>query len=1297
MFDGPAVYKFLDVGVSFELLHRQFETRSMFYEVETPKSITTKQLDANTQHPLDDIDWLSKVLLAWLNPLIRLGAKQPLQERDVWPLSREDKVGSLYEIFLPHWRNELTKKKSNYGLALWRTLYKRMSGAALLIFMSMGMNILQPLFVKSILQVLEGHEPMLGTSSPYILITGLGLLTFGSVTCLDYGMYMTTRSGCHARSLTMLTVYRAVLWLPASIKQRLSSGEIVTLASLDSERLFEAYVLGLHAFSAPATMLVTMILVGFELDPISALVGAAVMIASVVGSIYVAKEIGKTRNTLLEITAERVRVSSETFQGIRVVKLHAWEQAMEAKVEEIRTREIRWLRRFHFLRVWLKVMMLVMPNVVGAASFIIYVSRGNTLTVAKAFSVLAFYNVLRLPAAVIPNAVTFLSEGITSARRVGHFISQAPDSSSHHDKVDVDLSQKGRIEMVNATFEWDDTVARSDERQEKFKLQDLSLNVERASLVMVIGSVGGGKTTLVHAILGDIKQTAGSRQIGGNISYVSQEPWIRNRTIRENILLGEPFVGDRYYQVLNATHLKEDLKSFNGGDRTEIGEFGINISGGQKARVSLARALYRDDFDILIMDDPLSALDVHIANTVFEDAVLKMMSGKTRVLVLNSHYHLLQHADQIIVMDQGEIVARGSFTEIESNFPDVLKKYNSSRHLNSVEEKSGAKNSVAEDENQLDVALIEQEDRVVGAVTFKTYLTYFQACGWNGLGVFLGIIATFTVAQASQVMIDWWVGEWAKQNEASESSNASIYIYLALTACTGLLVTIRGLYFVAISMLSSKNLHNAIFHRVLMAPINTFFDVTPVGRILNRFSRDIDMIDTMLPNYFMIFLMFLFQVISVFVICGYTTPWVLVLYIPMGYSFRLMQVYYQKTSRELKRFDGTSKSPILNLLSETLNGISTIRAFGMCDQFSSGAQQLIDYNGRFFFTFGAAGRWLAMRLDWISCILIIAVAIIVMLTKNTIDVALAGLALVYAVQLTSFLQRTVWLANMTENTMTAVERLNHYSDLENEDKGSSLSDEACKSWPKTGSIVFANVSMRYRPGLDLVLKNVSLDIHEKEKVGICGRTGSGKSSLIAALFRTAECEPGSCISIGGIDITTLPLQTLRSKISIIPQDPVLFSGTLRGNLDPFNRHTDAELWSVLRMVKLSKSVEAWGVGLDVAVSEKADNLSLGQRQILCIARALLRQTKFVVMDEATANVDLESDQFIQAAARDCFAEQTVLCIAHRLETIMDSDRILVMENGQVAEFDRPADLLSNPSSHFRSLAVEAKILSEPYP
>ncbi|POM75559.1 ABC Superfamily [Phytophthora palmivora] len=801
----------------------------------------------------------------------------------------------------------------------------------------------------------------------------------------------------------------------------------------------------------------------------------------------------------------------------------------------------------------------------------------------------------------------------------------------------------------------------------------------------------------------------GSLNLTGDVSYVSQETWIRNLSMRDNILFGEPMDAERYETVLEASQLAMDLHALPHGDRTEIGERGINLSGGQKARVAIARAMYRSHYDILLLDDPLSAVDPHVAHGIFDKCIMGLARAKTRILVLNSHYDLLPRADKVLVVRDGVIAGDGTSDEVLAMFPEL------SMTLDLTVESCGATEDEAQKDTQIvsvpvvmteashgvktegeddDRKLIQEEDRMKGTVTSAVYKTYFDESGLNGLVVIFLVAVFYIVSQGVRVVVDWWPSHWAKNMprrgvDPTYSGEAFALWYVGLIVLATVMTLGRALFLTESCVRTSKNLHHELFRRVLAAPVNRYFDVTPVGRVLNRFSNDLDLIDSSLPKDYQLVMQHSSMALGSLVVSAFASYWIAVAYIPIIIVFFVTGQYFKKTSCEVKRLEGVTRTPVYNLFSETLSGLQTIRAFKMQDTFERMNKKVVDENANMYITFWAAGRWLAARLDMLSVVIIVLVTAYLVSTKGQLSAMTAGISLTYSLMLTSVVQWVMRSVDRVDSAMTSVERLLHFRQIPQEEDSADCIPMNSDVWPSEGAIKFDNLCLKYRPELPLVLRGVTMDINGGEKVGICGRTGAGKSSLMIALFRICEFERGS-VAIDGLDISRLKLHNLRRSLAIIPQDPVLFSGPLRENLDPFGEYSDAEIWAVLQQVHMAESLAKWGAGLDFEVSECGDNLSVGQRQLVCIGRALLKNGKIVVLDEATANVDTATDALIQATIRKTFADKTMLIIAHRINTIMHCNKIAVMDAGQVAEFGSPAELLARPKSVFAALARRHK-------
>ncbi|RHY26039.1 hypothetical protein DYB32_007990 [Aphanomyces invadans] len=972
-------------------------------------------------HPLESANLFSFVGVNWMGPLMSKGAKTALVEDDIWPLPHFDTAGNQSNSFERHWADQLKLESPNLAVALFRTLKPRILSSFLLYVLSGAILMVQPIMIKSMLQYLTLYDKpnfttSLGVTNGYALAALLTALTFVSVTVGDFGQFLTNRLGCNAKIILIDNVFRKILRMSGHAKKAMTTGEIVTMASVDADRLFFGFMLGYWTLISPMMLLAVFILIGNELDWVSGLVGGLLMLLFLYFGFVSGKHVGQVRRKVLGVQSERVKLTNEVLQGIRVVKLYAWESSLADQLAEIRSRELALLKKYQTHRILNTVFMSVAPVISLAACLMIYVARGYTLTTPLAFTALAYMNIARQPCTVFSTAVMGLSEAWASCQRITKFLvaDEIPLlEGTHHagkacraslpdwvgtavGKADDDVPV---IEIADGNFSWDATSKASTEQQHDsvapvgptdvavheaaaVTLSSINLHIQPNTLTIIVGSVGSGKSSLVSAILGEIHQISGSHNVRAHFSYVNQEAWIQHATLKQNILFDSPYDEALYHEVLSACQLETDLAMLPRGDETEIGERGINLSGGQKARVSLARALYHRRANVFLLDDPLSALDVHVANAVFEQCVQGLLKDKTTILVLNSHYHFLPHADRVLVMADGAIVGDGKFTQLKVDFPHLLSFVEKKEVADGNDsDAADSKDATPEEKKKADATkqgppgggrgggLMDKEDRAQGLVTFNTYKMYFGSSGYNGVVVILSIIVIFTAAQAAAAMTDWYMSYWAN-NIALNNSMTTGWYYLMIAISSLVLYYGRSIYVLFVAIACSRSLHAKVFQAVVSAPVPTFFDVTPMGRILNRFSSDLDQVDSMLPFFGMMVLQFLFMIFAILIVCAGSTPWILIAYVPIAFLFKWLQQYYNVSSAELKRMDGIARSPVVTLVGEAINGLSTIRAFNMTGQISDKQRKALDHYISFSFAYTCSGRWFQLRLDWVSSFVI---------------------------------------------------------------------------------------------------------------------------------------------------------------------------------------------------------------------------------------------------------------------------------------------------------------------------------------
>ncbi|KAM4560262.1 ATP-binding cassette sub-family C member 4-like [Odontesthes bonariensis] len=1282
--------------------------------------------DAGKHNPLANAGCFSRLFLSWLTPLLHLGRKQRLDESNMYSVLPEDRSETLGEELQRVWEHEVERQsKELQKPKLTRVLLKRFGKsyavAGLFVFSLEAIKAIQPLLLGEIIQYFENDHPddQRSLHMAYGYAAAMSVSTFGLTILQHLYYYHVLRIGMKIRVAMCHMIYRKALRLSSESMGRTTTGQIVNLLSNDVNR-FDEITLNLHyLWVGPLQAAVIVVFLWHEIGP-TCLTGVAAIAFMMPVQTWFGKLFGIFRSKTAVLSDSRIRIMNEVVSGIRIIKMYAWEKPLSALVTEVRRKEIGQILKSSYLRGLNMASFFASSKITVFFTFTVFALLGNPITARSVFVTVSLYGTIKLTVTLFfPLAIEKLSETVVSIRRIKNFL-LLEEVERHHSGLPLKERKENSVEIEKLTCYWDKSL-------DSPSLENITVTAKPHQLLAVIGPVGAGKSSLLSAILGELPRDTGKLTVEGQLTYASQQPWVFPGTIRSNILFGRELNPKKYERVLRACALKKDLELLPDGDLTIIGDRGATLSGGQKARVNLARAVYQEA-DIYLLDDPLSAVDAEVGKHLFEQCICGLLKNKCRVLVTHQLQYL-KAADHIVVLREGHIMSQGTYSELHSAGLDVVSLLKSdeeqerrsrsadperlslhSQKTNFSRSSSCSYSSLLpSDGNCTDqlpvetVRSIAEETRAEGNVGGHVYLKYFTA-GCHPLGL-MAIVLLSVIAEAAYILQDWWLVYWANEEFSNRTAavvslnginvtythsdsefDLTFYlgVYSGLTAAAVVFGYIRSLVIFRGLVKSAQTLHNNMFSAVLRTHVH-FFDVNPIGRILNRFSKDIGQMDSMLPMTFVDFYQLFLQNAGVVAVAASVIPLILIPIVPLLLFFLYLRRYYLHTSRDVKRLESTTRSPVFSHLSSSLQGLWTIRAFRAEERLKKTFDAHQDLHSEAWFLFLMTSRWFALRLDNICSVFITLATFGCILFRDGLEAGEVGLVLTYAVTLVGNFQWTVRQSAEVENMMTSVERVVEYTELESEAPWETQKRPP-PDWPSRGMVTFNRVNFSYSTDGPPVLRDISATFHPSEKVGVVGRTGAGKSSLVSALFRLAE--PQGEIHIDGVLTSAIGLHDLRQKMSIIPQDPVLFTDTVRKNLDPFDQHTDEDLWKAVEEVQLKSVVEELPGKLETVLAESGSNFSVGQRQLVCLARAILRKNRILIIDEATANVDPRTDELIQKTIRDKFRDCTVLTIAHRLNTIIDSDRILVLDGGAIQELDRPFALLQNKEGAFYKMVQQ---------
>ncbi|XP_050941915.1 putative ABC transporter C family member 15 isoform X4 [Cucumis melo] len=1257
------------------------------------------------------------ITFSWLNPLFAVGYTKPLEQVDIPNVCKIDSAEFLSHSF-DDTLNFVRKKNNSTKPSIYETIYlfgrKKAAINALFAVISAATSYVGPYLIDDFVNFLT-QKKMRTLSSGYLLaLAFVGAKTIETIAQRQW-IFGARQLGLRLRAALISHIYQKGLRLSSRSRQSCSSGEILNYMSVDIQRItdFSWYLNTLWMLPIQISLAMYILHTNLGVGSLGALAATLIVMSCNIPMTRIQKSY---QTKIMEAKDNRMKTTSEVLRNMKTLKLQAWDTQYLQKLESLRKVEHHWLWKSLRLMGISAFVFWAAPTFISVTTFGVCVLLRIELTAGRVLSALATFRMLQDPIFNLPDLLSALAQGKVSADRVASYLHEDEIQQDSITYVSRDITEFD-IEIDNGKFSWDLETRRA-------SLDQINLKVKRGMKVAVCGTVGSGKSSLLSCILGEIEKLSGTVKISGTKAYVPQSPWILSGNIKENILFGNEYESIKYNRTINACALAKDLELFSCGDLTEIGERGINMSGGQKQRIQIARAVYQDA-DIYLLDDPFSAVDAHTGTQLFEDCLMGALKEKT-IIYVTHQVEFLPAADLILVMQNGRIAQAGGFEELlkqnigfevlvgahSQALESIVTVENSSRRpqLTNTEKElyedstvnvkpKNSQHDLVQNKISAEITdkggkLVQEEERERGSIGKEVYLSYLTTVK---RGAFIPIIILAQSSfQALQVTSNYWIA-WAcpttSDTEAVIGINVVLLVYSLLSIGGSLCVLVRAMIVAIVGLQTAQTLFTNMLRSILRAPM-AFFDSTPTGRIINRASTDQSVLDLEMAMRLVWCALAIIQMTGTIVVMSQVAWEVFAIFIPITVACIWFQQYYTPTARELARLSGIQRTPILHHFAESLAGAATIRAFNQEDRFLKTNLGLIDDHSRPWFHNVSAMEWLSFRLNLLSNFVFgFSLVLLVTLPEGTINPSLAGLAVTYGINLNVLQATVIWNICNAENKIISVERILQYSKIKSE---APLVIENCRppsNWPQDGTICFKNLQIRYANHLPDVLKNISCTFPGRKKVGVVGRTGSGKSTLIQAIFRIVEPREGS-IMIDGVDICKIGLHDLRSRLSIIPQDPSMFEGTVRGNLDPLEKYTDQEIWEALDKCQLGALVRAKDERLSSSVVENGENWSVGQRQLFCLGRALLKKSSILVLDEATASIDSATDGIIQNIISQEFKDRTVVTIAHRIHTVITSDFVLVLSDGRIAEFDSPKMLLKREDSFFSKLIKEYSTRSQ---
>ena len=1276
-----------------------------------------------------------KIFFNWTRYAMKLANKNPLKISDFDGVGEKDQSENLLKPVSEKWYKEKTKKENeneNYGKNLFfksilKTYYKKIIILSVLNLITNLLKYLQIYFYDAIIQNFECyHNPE--EKGPLFPVYGnaIGLVVTKVFTTFFHHQvkFNSEISGVKAENAVSALIYEKVTKSSVFIKNQISEGEIINFMQVDAEKLNYLFTSFPAIIVIPVNIAISFYAL-FKFFGLTFFVGIGMLIIIILIIWIIQYRYLVNTKIMLKKKDKRMRLTTHTLHIIKILKLFGWEEEFRENIDEKRNDELINIKKIFILvalRTFVNSNLSILTSLATIGGYTYF--RGP-MDVETLFSSTKLIEEVAAPMINIPQYITDLESLKISLNRIQSFLivkdiekkinedveTTKNDSKNEENEENVEdkkSEDKNENENKNLAIEYqncDFGIRGENNEENKVLLKGLNLSINKGELVTIIGETGSGKSCLINSILNNLELLNPNNHdtkyynFSPTISYASQDPWIMNGTIRDNIVFYSEFDKDKYNQVVNACQLDKDFENLKHGDMTEVGSTGNNISGGQRARIALARAIYRDA-DIYLFDDPIPSVDTFVSMKIFHQAIVNLLKEKTKIFVTHDIRNL-KYSSRIIIMNNFKIEFDGNYDEMCQN--ENYKEFSGNKENNKCSLNKDITDINGEYFTNKDDTfgkLLRDEDQASGRVTCKVYDRFFRIQG--GYLLFIIIILLAICVAVASTFAKLFVTDWTEraekddENQIKKEENYKFFFEYSLILFAGIVIQLIKEFLVAFSNYKgTKYLHETMIYSIIHAPINLFHDIIPIGQILNRLIHDLEMCQDIIWKFNTILGSIIGILISIYVCFRenretiYAAPVIIVVAI-------ILLIYFISAGRDLNRLNGTSRSPIVSLFSETILGITTIRTF---KQENASKQKfykrLNDYYGVMLYRYGT-DNWFCMSLDLVSHIYLTYVLIRTIIDIDNFDAAAIGLMLDYSIEISEQLLEAFEQGTQVEKSLVSLERCDTYTKIPSEnyedeklkEKKYDLSD---KSWPDQGKVTFENFSIKYRNDCDLALKNINLEINPGEKIGIVGRTGSGKSSLTLSLFRIIEAFEGK-IEIDGENSHDIPLKKLRSSLSIVPQEPFLLEGTLKTNLDPLNLYSESEIDEVLKKVKLYEMLEHDNAnkntvlnGINTEIKEYGNNLSFGCRQLLCVARAILRKSKIIILDEATSSVDQKTEDIITNAVDTMFENSTVITIAHRINTVKSCDRVIIMNNGEMVEVGKPDELIKNINSNFYNL------------